>query len=93
MCTFGILIFAYFKNAVFRYKGSLAFFNNLNPSVNKPMSLTSLSYNESPPGTSPCGLCSRPCGQIHMNSCVYPANTNGISIDFITKFVYNFVME
>ncbi|RHC35332.1 type II toxin-antitoxin system Phd/YefM family antitoxin, partial [Agathobacter rectalis] len=23
-----------------------------------------------------------------MNSCVYPANTNGISIDFITKFVY-----
>mgnify|MGYP001176734437 CR=1 FL=1 len=38
--------------------------NNLNPSVNKPMSLTSLSYNESPPGTSPCGLCSRPCGQI-----------------------------
>jgi len=54
MCTFGILIFAYFKNAVF---------SNLNPSVNKPMSLTSLSYNESPPGTSPCGLCSRPCGQ------------------------------
>ena len=84
MCTFGILIFAYFKNAVF---------SNLNPPVNKPMSLTSLSYNESPPGTSPCGLCSRPCGQIHMNSCVYPANTNGISIDFITRFVYNFVIK
>lgn len=28
MCTFGILIFAYFKNAVF---------SNLNPSVNKPI--------------------------------------------------------
>ena len=37
--------------------------------------------------------CSRPHGQIHMNSCVYPANTNGISIDFITKFVYNFVIK
>ena len=28
-----------------------------------------------------------------MNSCVYPANTNGISIDSITKFVYNFVIK
>ena len=27
-----------------------------------------------------------------MNRCVYPANTNGISIDFITKFMYNFVI-
>ena len=28
-----------------------------------------------------------------MNICVYPANTNGISIDSITKFVYNFVIK
>ena len=32
-------------------------------------------------------------GFLEMNSCVYPANTNGISIDFITKFVYNFVIK
>ena len=32
-------------------------------------------------------------GSRHMNSYVYPANTNGISIDSITKFMYNFVMK
>ena len=28
-----------------------------------------------------------------MNSCVYPANTNSIYIDLITKFMYNFVIR
>ena len=28
-----------------------------------------------------------------MNRCVSPANTNGISVDYIAKFVYNFVIK